>query len=83
MSSVPFNEAHEQAILSMITSTTAEWPSDVAIRDWREAGLNAPCKVRFKLFTLDCALILRRTGALSDRDGTAVKDGLRRFLLMD
>ena len=83
VSSVPFNEAHEQAILSMITTATAEWPSDVAIRDWREAGLNAPCKVRFKLFTLDYTLILRRIGALSDRDGTAVKDGLRRILTVD
>lgn len=83
VSSAPFNDAHDQAILSMITTAAGEWPSDVAVRNWREAGLNAPCKVRFKLFTLDHTLILRRIGALSQQDGAAVKDALRRFLMVD
>ena len=83
VSSARFNDAHEQAILAMITSTSGAWPSDVAVRDWREAGLNTPCKVRFKLFTLDYALIVRRIGALSKQDATAVKDALHRFLTID
>ena len=48
VSSAHFNQAHEQSILAMITSVGSDWPSDVAIQDWREAGLNVPCKVRFK-----------------------------------
>ena len=48
-----------------------------------EAGLNTPCKVRFKLFTLDRTLIVRRIGALSKQDTAAVKDALRRFLTID
>ncbi len=83
VSSDCFNEAHEQAVLAMITTTAIEWPSDVAIQGWQEAGLNAPCKVRFKLFTLDYTLIVRRLGALSKRDGAAVNDALRRFLAVD
>ncbi|MDE0392926.1 MAG: type II toxin-antitoxin system PemK/MazF family toxin [Rhodospirillales bacterium] len=83
VSSAHFNEAHDQAILAMITTAAGEWPSDVALRDWKEAGLNAPCKVRFKLFTLDHTLILRRIGALSKQDGAAIKDALRRFLTQD
>ena len=83
VSSTLFNEGHEQAVLVMTTTATAEWPSDVAIRDWREAGLNAPCKVRFKLFTLDYTLILRRIGALSNGDAARVKNALRRFLTVD
>ena len=83
VSSAPFNDAHDQAILAMITTAAGEWPSDVAVRNWREAGLNAPCNVRFKLFTLDHTLILRRIGALSKQDGAAVKDALRRFLAID
>ncbi|MDE0048848.1 MAG: hypothetical protein OXO52_03620 [Rhodospirillales bacterium] len=67
----------------MITTAAGEWPSDVVVRDWREAGLNALCKVRFKLFTLDHTLILRRIGALSKQDGASVKDALRRFLTVD
>ena len=83
VSSAHFNDAHEQAILAMITTTAIGWPSDVVLRDWREAGLNTPCKVRFKLFTLDYALIVRRLGALSKRDGTAVTNALRSFLTVD
>ena len=83
VSSARFNDAHEQTILAMITSAVGEWPSDVAIQGWREAGLNAPSKVRLKLFTLDRTLIMRRIGALSKRDGAAVKGALRRFLTMD
>ncbi|MDE0202748.1 MAG: type II toxin-antitoxin system PemK/MazF family toxin [Rhodospirillaceae bacterium] len=83
VSSASFNEAHEQAVLTMITTTAIEWPSDVALGDWQEAGLNAPCKVRFKLFTLDDTLIVRRLGTLSKQDGAAVTDALRRFLAVD
>ena len=52
VSSPDFNAIHDQSILAMITSAGGDWPSDVAIRDWREAGLSVPCKVRLKLFTL-------------------------------
>ena len=83
VSSPDFNATHDQSILAMITSAGEEWPSDIAVRDWREAGLSVPCKVRLKLFTLDDALILRKAGALSERDGEAVKNSLVRFLAMD
>ena len=84
VSSPDFNAAHDQSILAMITSAGGgEWPSDVAIRDWDEAGLSVPCKVRLKLFTLDDAVILRKTGALSERDAEAVRTSLLRFLVID
>ncbi len=75
-----FNSIHEQSILAMITSADNDWPSDVAIRDWREANLNVPCKVRFKLFTLDNALVARKLGTLSNRDGKAVRSALASVL---
>ena len=81
VSSPEFNATHDQSILAMITSAGGDWPSDVAVRDWREAGLSVPCKVRLKLFTLDEVLILRKTGALSERDAEAVRDSLARFLV--
>ena len=84
VSSPDFNAAHDQSILAMITSAGGgEWPSDVAILDWDEAGLSVPCKVRLKLFTLDDAVILRKTGALSERDAAAVRTSLIRFLVID
>ena len=72
VSSASFNRAHEQSILAMITSVGGDWPSDVALQDWREADLRVPCKVRFKLFTLDDKLIVRKLGTLSKRDGERV-----------
>ena len=80
VSSANFNQAHEQSILAMITSVGSDWPSDVTIQDWREAGLNVPCKVRFKLFTLDDALIVRKLGSVSKRDGEGVRKALRHVL---
>lgn len=83
VSSTTFNRRHDQTILAMITSATGmDWPSDVAIEDWRAAGLSVPCKVRLMLFTLDSALILRRIGKLGARDSTAVRDALTLYLCM-
>ena len=65
----------------MITSAGSTWSSDVAIQDWRDAGLNVPCKVRFKLFTLEGSMVIRRIGALTERDGRSVRAALARFLV--
>jgi len=83
VSSPKFNRTHDQSTLAMITSAGGDWPSDVPIRDWGEAGLSVPCKVRLKLFTLDDALILRKAGALSKRDADAVRDSLVRYLAVE
>lgn len=64
----------------MITSARSDWPSDVVIHNWREAGLEVPCKIRFKLFTLDDSLIVRKLGALSKRDGEVLRQRLGRAL---
>lgn len=64
----------------MITSTKSEWPSDVILDAWRDANLSVPCKVRFKLFTLDRTLIIRKLGKLSPGDRQAVRDALLRWI---
>ena len=83
VSSTAFNAAHPHSVLAMITSTTSDWPSDVVVRDWKQTGLDVPCKVRLKLFTLDNDLIIRRVGALSRRDGNTVRRSLSHFLAVD
>lgn len=60
----------------MITSAPGEWPGDVIIRGWREAGLTVPCKVRLKPFTLADDLIVRALGSLAPRDRRAVGGAL-------
>ncbi len=77
VSSAKFNTGHSQTVLAMITSAKGNnWPSDVTVENWRDAGLSVACRVRLKLFTLDNALILRSCGSLSARDATAVRQNL-------
>ena len=83
VSSAGFNAAHGQTILAMITSVAGDWPSDVAIRHWQEAGLNVSCKLRLKLFTLDNTVIARRVGALCETDGQAARKALSDALAID
>ena len=83
VSASEFNRVHDQSILAMITSAGSNWPSDVPLQAWRQAGLNVPCKIRFKLFTLDNDLIVRKVGALAERDRLAAKQALSRFLAID
>ena len=75
-----FHSLHDHCVLAMITSARSEWPSDVVLRDLRAAGLTKPCKVRFKLFTLDAAMVVARRGRLAARDAEAVRGTLARFL---
>ena len=83
VSSRQFNRGHQHAVLAMITTAAGtDWPSDVPLRDWSKAGLSVPCRVRLKLFTLDAALVIKRLGALSDRDRLATRRALRRFLAL-
>ena len=82
MSNRRFNDDHQQVVLAMINSTAnAGWSSDTPIEDLKATGLGHDSIVRFKLFTLDRALVLRRTGALADSDREAVQDARARWLL--
>jgi mRNA interferase MazF len=76
-----FNTSHHQLILAMITTAKqSDWPSDVPVNDWTEAGLSTSCYVRFKLFTLDRNLIIRGIGSLSKNDKAATRIALKNFL---
>jgi len=73
----------EQAvvILAMITSAKrSAWRSDVAIAEWRQAGLHGPCVVRWKVFTLEAALILSKRGFVSSGDRARLGQSLRSVL---
>lgn len=68
-SSEDFNRSSGHVVLAMVTTAAhSPWPGDVALRDLQATGLPAPSVVRWKLFTLDAALVLRRVGALSEND---------------
>ena len=57
-----------------------ERPLDCTLGDPATAGLPAPSKVRFKLFTLDHRLARGEIGRLSTADAHAVHQGLSQLL---
>ncbi|MGH7915602.1 MAG: type II toxin-antitoxin system PemK/MazF family toxin [Candidatus Binataceae bacterium] len=74
-----FNAETGHTMLAMITSANnSPWPSDVTI-DAEGAGLQAPSKVRMKLFTLDNRLILHRAGSLDENGRQAVAQAMRQL----
>jgi mRNA interferase MazF len=69
-----FNAPAGHAVMAMITSTeNAPWPLDCPILDLAMAGLPAPSKVRFKLFTLDQRLVRGVLGRLAADDEACLR----------
>jgi len=78
---VEFNVPAGHSVMAMITSAAnPPWPLDCEIADLAAAGLPAPSKVRFKLFTLDHRLVRGQIGTLSAADSRRVSDALSRLL---
>ena len=81
LSGQAFGQTSGHSVLAMITSARrSRWPSDISLTQHKEAGLHSPSLVRFKLFTLDQRLILRRLGSLRTEDRSRVELGLRQVL---
>ncbi len=73
-----FNTRAGHSVMAMITSATENpWPHDIQLSDLKSVGLSVPCSVRFKLFTIDNRLVLRRSGKLAEADRNAVDKNLR------
>ncbi|MCC6764967.1 MAG: type II toxin-antitoxin system PemK/MazF family toxin [Deltaproteobacteria bacterium] len=71
---VTFNTPAGHSVMAMITSqANAPWPLDCPLTDLAAAGLPAPSKVRFKLFTLDHRLVRGQLGRLSSADAEVVR----------
>jgi len=76
-----FNQQHNQLVLAMITTASANvWPSDVSLSSWKEAGLKVACHFRLKLFTLDQSLALKAIGRLSSQDIESVQAVLTEYV---
>jgi mRNA-degrading endonuclease toxin of MazEF toxin-antitoxin module len=76
-----FSEGNDAVILTMITSAKrSAWKGDVGITDLKSAGLRADSVVRWKLFTLETALVLSRRGSLAPIDRDRVSAALKETL---
>lgn len=77
LSSRSFNEESGQTIMGMITSAAnSRWAADIEIADGAEAGIAHRSVIRFKLFTLPNALLLRQLGRLSSADQARLRSGM-------
>ena len=73
-----FNTPAGHSVMAMIIpESNAPWPLDCPIADLRAAGLPAPSKVLFKLFTLDHRLLRGQLGRLAPADGESVQRKLQ------
>ncbi|MBI5658194.1 MAG: type II toxin-antitoxin system PemK/MazF family toxin [Nitrosomonadales bacterium] len=76
-----FNTPSGHSVMAMITSeANAPWPLDCPVTDLAAAGLPAPSKVRFKLFTLDHRLIRGELGKLAEADAAVVRAALTKLM---
>ena len=78
---VAFNAPAGHSVMAMITSqANPSWPLDCTLTDLAAAGLPAPSRVRFKLFTLDHRLVRGEIGKLAPEDIAQVRAGLTELL---
>lgn len=76
-----FNSPAGHSVMAMITSAAnPPWPLDCPIADLAAAGLPAPSKVRFKLFTLNHRFVRGELGRLGPADQAQVRAGLATLL---
>ena len=76
-----FNATAGHSVMAMITSATENpWPHDTGIVDLKSAGLSVSCVLRFKLFTIDNRLVIRKAGKLGKADRASVQMAMRAVL---
>ncbi len=81
LSNADFNKSNHTVLAMITTKHYPHWPGDSPIRDYENAGLSDPCLLRFKLFTLDNRMILRKIGHLAQNDANQIEDQLRSYLI--
>jgi mRNA interferase MazF len=81
ISSNDYQLNHNHYILAMITSAkNSVWVDDVEITDLEQAGLPAPSKVRFKIFSLESSIIIERLGRLDNTALALIQKNVKRYL---
>lgn len=61
-------------ILAMITSAkNSRWENDFEIKEIESTGLKTNCFIRYKIFSLDERLILKKVGTISDNEKNIIK----------
>jgi mRNA interferase MazF len=61
-------------ILSQVANT------DIAVQDWRAAGLNVACGIKPQIATVEGRLVIKSVGKLTPRDQQVLNARLRQWL---
>ena len=80
LSNTDFNGSNHTILAMITTKQYPPWPGDSQIQNYTTAGLNVPCLVRLKLFTLDNRMILKKIGHLTRNDANRIEVQLRAYL---
>lgn len=81
LSNLDFNKSGHTILAMITTKQHPSWPGDSQIRNYAAAGLRFPCLIRFKFFTLDNRLLLKKIGHLSKKDSNQTEKNLRSYLV--
>lgn len=73
ISSLDYNQTHPDIILAPVTSQIRALPDQVALTEWRAAGLVKPSVIKPILSSFDIRLIRRKLGELSASDRAQVR----------
>ena len=83
VSSDAYHRERQDVILVAVTSRTARpamSSGDLLIEEWREAGLLKPSLIKPVFTTVEERLILRKLGALQQKDMDALRKALQQVL---
>ncbi len=83
VSTEDFNRQGHTVLAMITTKGHLPWPGDFNIGNLPSAGVEVPCIVRPKLFTLDNRLILRQLGELAADDKERARALLRTVLALN
>lgn len=68
-------------ILAMITSAkNSRWDNDFEIKEIKITGLKISCVVRYKIFSLDERIILKKIGLISANEQAQIKEDLLKLV---
>ena len=73
LSNAAFNRSGHTMLAMITTRRHPPWPGDFEIENYPKAGLKLSCIVRFKVFTLDNRLILKKLGRLEPGEAAQVE----------
>ena len=67
-------------ILAMITSAkNSRWENDFEIKEIESTGLKTNCIIRYKIFSLDERIILKKIGSISDKEKNIIQNDFLKF----